>query len=133
VAVDDQYGQRDQIVPNLKSSLKNNSLIEILIKYSEKRRKILNKSLEIKNKKHPVEIFFEGLAKTVMSLPPALASEAQLKVNSLLIDLKYRSLDIKAQGQGFVSSSPSRYPASEYYSPSSATPSSKYCQSYNSN
>ncbi|XP_022182979.1 uncharacterized protein LOC111042616 [Myzus persicae] len=132
-AVDDKCAQRDQIVPTLRCPLKNNKFIEIIMKNSEERRKVLNKLLETKNKKHPVEIFFEGLAKTVMSLPPALASEAQLKINSILIDLKYRSLDTKAHGQAFVSCSPSRYPASEYYSPSSATPSSKYCQSYNLN
>jgi len=141
VAVNVPFAQEDQIVstpkkPQEKKKVCENPTVEIIQKNCEKQKKILTDLVtEIKNrnKKHPIEILFESFAKTVMNFSPALAAEARLKISSILIDLKYRSLVRQAQKHNFVSCSPSRDSASEYCSSSSNTPSSEYCQSYNSN
>ncbi|KAJ8968726.1 hypothetical protein NQ314_002149 [Rhamnusium bicolor] len=44
-------------------------------------------------KQHPIKMFFDSMANTVMSFPPALAAEAKLKVCQIVTELECRMLD----------------------------------------
>ncbi|KAJ8946494.1 hypothetical protein NQ318_001769 [Aromia moschata] len=44
-------------------------------------------------KRHPIRTFFDSMANTVMSFPPALAAEAKLKVCQIVTELECRMLD----------------------------------------
>ncbi|KAJ8921404.1 hypothetical protein NQ315_003020 [Exocentrus adspersus] len=44
-------------------------------------------------KQHPIKLFFDSMASTVMGFPPSLAAEAKLKVCQIVSELECRMLD----------------------------------------
>ncbi|XP_023310685.1 uncharacterized protein LOC108908641 [Anoplophora glabripennis] len=44
-------------------------------------------------KQHPIKMFFDSMASTVMGFPPALAAEAKLKVCQIVAELECKMLN----------------------------------------
>ncbi|KAJ8981031.1 hypothetical protein NQ317_007853 [Molorchus minor] len=49
--------------------------------------------------RHPIQMFFDSMANTVMGFPPALAAEAKLKVCQIVTELECRILDEAGMGE----------------------------------
>lgn len=78
--------------PNKKMKY-TDSVVEILEKKSKERTNLLKEVLQKPAvPEHPIKLFFNSMAETVMSLPPRLQVEAKMKVCQIITDLEYRNI-----------------------------------------
>lgn len=76
-----------------------NKVIEELKTSREERNSIL-KALCTMKTEHPIEIFFKGIAQTVMSFPPNLAAQAKFRVCQVVSELEYKLHNINSPLHG---------------------------------
>jgi len=86
-----KYTQEEQLngFPN---DLIRDQIIEIIEKESEETVNLIKEIIDQdKNKIHPVEVFFDNMAKMVIEFPPDLAVIAKCEVYKIVTNLEYYS------------------------------------------
>jgi len=87
-----KYAQEEQLQDSFPNESFSDQIIEIIEKESEETVDLLKQIIDLdKNKIHPVEVFFDNMAKIVMEFPPDLAVIAKCEVYKIVTNLEYYS------------------------------------------
>ncbi|XP_022182960.1 uncharacterized protein LOC111042606 [Myzus persicae] len=117
----------DQI-RNQKSVISTDEIIEIIEKESEETMDLIKKNIDPnKNKMHPIELFFDNMAKMVIEFPHDLAVIAKYEVCKIVTNLEYDSLSYSPK---YDTRSSVTSPSQSYDNYSSETLSNKLFQCY---